>query len=446
MPSFSEIPQNIREHLVAPRTITTLDEIQKKAEIYSTGKLSELATKLVLRDILPQDFSAKLEEEVGVKEKEAKTIARELKEKVLEPVRYALVNWGVDINQIDIADAPTLDEFLKEREEKLKKQRERLAALGIETEEEEENETEEVSKKGAITFDTLGAAPFGSSVNIHPEGSSTENSEEEEKPLIILQEEKTPAAAPAAGSSKSFSMPFGFFKKTGENIGKTTAPIRARVETPSEKKRTVHYSESRTPVSPFEKNVTSPTTNTQKTSDNKEGKPSMGFWGTSDKQGLGVAKKEELVKPRTETPPTKIAVVQPEKKDDAKQNTEIKPFSLPQKKVTNETLPTSPVQTEVSQQKEIKKERPNTKTNTPNAPLEKKPWGFSLVKGFGQKKSGEEKKEPQPKSELGSFFSGIKKDIDAEKNSKPKEPERIISREKDLTTGPQIEGNIVDLR
>ena len=87
MANFSDVPQNIKEHLTSQRTLTIFQEITEKSEIYEVGILSDVVLRLITRNILPQDFSAKLAEEVGLKDKKAKVIARELKERILEPIR-----------------------------------------------------------------------------------------------------------------------------------------------------------------------------------------------------------------------------------------------------------------------------------------------------------------------------------------------------------------------
>lgn len=255
MPEFFEVPGNIREHLISPRTSAIIDNIQEKAEIYRVGILSDLVSRLVMRDILPQDFRAKLEEEVGVSEKKAQVISRELKEKVLEPIRYALVNWGVDINQIDVAGAPTLDEFLKEREAAEADREKFLTSLGIEMEKgEEAPATTKETGQGAITFESLGAMPTQEeAVTIRPmEHAADREKSDEVQPLIIHRESPMPTARESFGS-KSFSLPFGFFKKAENEITKSVAPVVAKVEGLKEEKRVVHYSESRTPLTPFNK-------------------------------------------------------------------------------------------------------------------------------------------------------------------------------------------------
>lgn len=70
---------------------------------------------------------------------------------------------------------------------------------------------------------------------------------EEGKPLVIHEEPEAEISRTRPG----FSLPFSLFRSKTETQGK---PQAVRVETPEEKKpekRVVHYSESRTPLSPF---------------------------------------------------------------------------------------------------------------------------------------------------------------------------------------------------
>ena len=424
MANFSDVPQNIKEHLTSQRTLTIFQEITEKSEIYEVGILSDVVLRLITRNILPQDFSAKLAEEVGLKDKKAKVIARELKERILEPIRYALINWGVDINQIDVSEADTLDDFLKTKKEKEEKTNRLLASLGIETEvgDEEERDVDKTGKSEVISFATLGVAPLGNSVNIHPEEHRTDtgNAGNEAKPLIIHRENTTQTTKPSGGS-KSFSMPFGFFKKTGQLGENPPSPVRARVETPKESKRTVHYSELRTPLSPFQNDGS--------------------FIDTG---------KSDFVAKKTEQSPIPIA------------NTIIRKSEVTPPKDVDKKIPESPtiktnegvVSLNIPPKNSVSGEIPQKKESVPpqkitdEKPIEKKPWGFSLSGGLKKKDisgvSVFEKKQNKP-SDLSSFFSGMKKDIESE-NKKMPETKPSNQNPQKQESGPHIEGNTVDLR
>ena len=93
-------------------------------------------------------------------------------------------------------------------------------------------------------------APAQTTLRVSTEEAQQSPAIEEGKPLV-LHEEKKETNAPQ--SRPGFSLPFSLFRsKTGERGDSKTA----RIETPEERKtekRVVHYSESRTSVSPFGK-------------------------------------------------------------------------------------------------------------------------------------------------------------------------------------------------
>lgn len=467
MPDFFDIPANIRGHLLSPHVTSLIDAVAKKAEIYDAAALPDLVFRLVSREILPQDFTAKLAEELGVREKKAHAVTRELKEKVLEPIRYALVNWGVDINQIDISDAPTLDEFLKAREEAEKKQQEILASLGIET----EGELKPASEGGdeTITFEKLGATSLGAAAKtFHPEGLDEKRKDgDEAQPLMIHRENRTEAARPTAGS-KSFSMPFGFFKRVEKAAADSLAPVRAKIESPKETERTVHYSELRTPLIPFQKENPFIHTGNENTKPTAAPEVRHGFF--TPRPVPSHEQKQEKKEPTTpEIKPNaeknraaRTEPQQPETQAAKLRGMPCAPESLPRpaeksaepKDVPTATAPPAPPRPAPEKQTpspyagktrtmnftasgDARPENlPKTTPPISSGAVQKKPWGFSLIGGL-KRDTPPQKTEPK---KLSSFLSGIKRDIDAT-NTPPKP-----ATEQKKEPGPHVEGNVIDLR
>lgn len=438
MATFFEIPSNIREHLISPRTTILFDKVTKDAEIYEVGILPDIVSRLVMRDILPQDFIARLKEEVGVSEEKAKVVAKELKEKILEPIRYALVNWGVDINQIDVSDVPTLDEFLKAKKEKEEKRNKLLASLGIEVEQEDEKE-KAGGEKDVVTFDTLGAAPTeSSSVRIHPEESDVEKKEGEEiKPLMIHRENQIETARPRDGS-KSFSLPFGFFKKVGGAALNAAAPIKARIEAPGDVKRTVHYSELRTPVSPFQKG-------------DSFIDPTFSFGAPQ------IMEKKVETQASTKELPKEIFQPAPEEKKEAPQEVKKEKVVLKQEKKEEAPIANTPAD-KVEKIDPANTAAPlKTKSTQITPPIQKKSWGFSLLGNIKKSAAGSEETQINPvkkqentssQGDLSLFFSDVKKDIELENKKAPEAQVAKLSNQpsQKKESGPHIEGNTVDLR
>lgn len=61
-----------------------------------------LLFQLTSKEIQPQDFVSELSDWLDVSSESARTLAREIEEKILEPIKRPLLNWGIDISLIKI--------------------------------------------------------------------------------------------------------------------------------------------------------------------------------------------------------------------------------------------------------------------------------------------------------------------------------------------------------
>lgn len=285
MNKFSEAPQDIREYLGSSGAAVYIDEINKKADIARTNLISDLLYEIIVKETPPNYTVERLKEKIGTSDDEkAKSIAREIKEKILQPIYYALLNWGVDINDIDTGDAPTLDEFVK-------KEAEFLESLGIKTEESKPTEIKEETIHPEEMDGYQSEQPIKISIGeiIKPATTPSEIRPSEDAPLILQREKEFISPTRKESSSKGFSLPFGFFKKPPSSS--TFEPVKAKIEfldatdasveksapeikqdkdkikglgffntlqqikkgVEGEQKKVVHYSELRTPVTPFAK-------------------------------------------------------------------------------------------------------------------------------------------------------------------------------------------------
>ncbi len=105
-------------------------------------------------------------------------------------------------------------------------------------------------------YEVSDGGELGETPNREPnDGSFTvpveEDGGDENKPLILHEETSTKPAS-TVGESKfgDLSKAFSFFRPKADTAG-SASPTPAKVETPKDEKRTVHYSELRTPITPF---------------------------------------------------------------------------------------------------------------------------------------------------------------------------------------------------
>lgn len=187
-----------------------LDEKKMSALAYATGSVLLGITSL-------DDFSAVLKEIIETSPEECDFIAKEIREKILEKHRREIKELFEGTKEAAIPSGETVS----------------LEVFGFDREKAKED------------------AP----VKITPEKMSAP----EAAPLVIHREKPSPFGFQNAGSKqssgKSFSLPFGFFKSKSDTA--SPDPVRATIELPSilkpEEKKTIHYSELRTPITPFQK-------------------------------------------------------------------------------------------------------------------------------------------------------------------------------------------------
>ncbi len=211
-----------------------LEEIRNEAVITSptliAGAFYDLITKETPAHYFVQDLA-----ERGAGEKMAKSIAKAIKERILESERYSLFRWGVDISEIKVEDAPNLETLgLREdlRPEETKK------TLHPESIEKKEQEIEEI--------------PIIRSTFQPP----AEKKETGSMPFVLQERPKEESALSGQATGIIPSLSFGFFKSKKVKPIISPQPIKARIETPEAEtpkgKKVVHYMESRSTASPFE--------------------------------------------------------------------------------------------------------------------------------------------------------------------------------------------------
>jgi hypothetical protein len=250
---FEELPKNIQESMFSERIDEILDDIRQKAGIFDESLLPNIYYGLITKEIPAFDFVDSLAN-TGLGTKIASSVAKAIKERILESERYPLFKWGVDISDIKVSDAPdietlNLEEFAKSPEKK-------ITPEGL-----EENFPINIPIiKG--TKEEIKIPSLLENLNqVSLKETKSNVSEENNQPFILEKQPLTETPKPSA--SKIFSTfslnQIGFFKnkKTPEGAN-FSQPVSAQIETPKETKqketkKVIHYSESQTPLAPWER-------------------------------------------------------------------------------------------------------------------------------------------------------------------------------------------------
>lgn len=247
MEEINDIPQTIRDQIGSGKVIATIDLINERADIARLDLVPQLVYDVISKDVPAKDFVSHCSKQLKFGEKKLKAVVREIKEKILKQFDYALLNYGVDIKEIDVSDAMTLDEWIKQHNEM-------LASVGIEVE-------KPVSTISLESFSDTVPENLGP-VKINVSGVTDETPKkievtDEPAPLVIHREKPQISGQERSSSqqTKGFSLPFGFFKQKVVSTQGPSAPVRATIEflKNDKPKRAVNYSELRTPLTPFSK-------------------------------------------------------------------------------------------------------------------------------------------------------------------------------------------------
>lgn len=229
---LSKVPEDIRDQFGSEQTTALLSDINDRLYISNLRAIPRLLFILETKELPAHDFVKSMIEEAKITEKEAGAVAKEIKEKILEPMRYSLFRWGIDISDIKTGDAPSLKDIAPEGgENKLEEKNIDITEIG----EEDKNVSVPIQKEPPITPARVPApAPLS------------------DAPFIIHEEKKTETAGAGRTAFKGFSIPLGFFKSK-DQPAEAGQPVRASIEAPAKsEKRVVNYSELRTSLSPFE--------------------------------------------------------------------------------------------------------------------------------------------------------------------------------------------------
>lgn len=106
---FQSLPESIREWLADENVALFIDEINTKLGNDITDLKSEIIPRLILRfcvqDLEPRDFINELSHQLNISFDSAKTLTKEIEEKILKPIEAPLkIDVGVDLKLLYFAN------------------------------------------------------------------------------------------------------------------------------------------------------------------------------------------------------------------------------------------------------------------------------------------------------------------------------------------------------
>lgn len=261
MTLFPEIDQKIKKHLASDEVFNEISEINNSFDIPNKRALAKTLSKLVKKEIPSKELVTFFSKESKLQAEKANLVVKLIKQKILEPIKLTLQKADINIDEIIIPETLSLEEIRKREVQSEKVSQIEKTILDEKKREEwilelmgpEKSKvflaTLTRPKESTISLEAFGRAP------LKPIERKVSVAEEEETPKkdspFILHKEQSPIGAQDQTQRKkfSFSLPFKFFASAQNREEKS--PVIVRIETPK-LKRVVHYSESRTPVTPFE--------------------------------------------------------------------------------------------------------------------------------------------------------------------------------------------------
>lgn len=213
--AFISLPQSIREWLIDENVALFVDEINTKLGFNDiSDSKSEIVPHLILRlcvqDLEPRNFINELSHELNISFESAKTLTKEIEEKILKPIEAPLkIDVGVDLKLLYFAN-PNMRQVTRD--------------MGQETE-----------KQAELPKSIIEASPAPIPQSI----KTPELEPPHTKPFILHQETPIPSANSGQATQPSFS----YKVPISQTPAKPTPPPRARIEVPKPViQRVVHYS------------------------------------------------------------------------------------------------------------------------------------------------------------------------------------------------------------
>ncbi|OGY61972.1 MAG: hypothetical protein A2745_01050 [Candidatus Harrisonbacteria bacterium RIFCSPHIGHO2_01_FULL_44_13] len=224
---FSSLPPLIREWLASNRLTYAIMAINRRLGFVNERQsiLPSIIYDLATMEIRPQDFTRELSARLDISFSAAKIIAREIEEKILNPVETTLKNeLGIDAKLIYLGE----EQASKRPVAATKEKGWAATAPALKIEKTPEIKTPEISKPTAMPFPEIKSQP--------PKPAS-------ETPFILHEEPTTAKLT----EEKQIPRPSFVFRAPAAAKPPSEKPVEVKLETAKQNKgRVVHYSNFRT--------------------------------------------------------------------------------------------------------------------------------------------------------------------------------------------------------
>ena len=102
---LQDVPQEIRHWFGSEKTTLLIMDINQKLKLVGEDRriIPKLLLRLEVKDLNPQYFTSELSSQLKITHESAKFLAKDIEEKILEPIRQPLLEWGVDAGLIEFS-------------------------------------------------------------------------------------------------------------------------------------------------------------------------------------------------------------------------------------------------------------------------------------------------------------------------------------------------------
>jgi len=235
--SLKEAPQTIMHRLSSEGTADIIEKLNKKLELIGQDRqiIPYLILRLAVKDLSPRQFITEISNFLSVDIQIAKAIADAIKEKILNPIKNDLFDWGVDINAI----RPEIKTELKYRPEKHTVYEEVKKPVYVKAPVSSAQSATNEEKPFVIDLSERGE-------NISPQQTPTEYENltpfilrKEERPEPIAKKGEAKISVPVTLTSRKEKSPVSFRVELKENEALKRQPTSVKTAPP--KDRVVHY-------------------------------------------------------------------------------------------------------------------------------------------------------------------------------------------------------------
>ncbi len=276
--AYQSLPESVQQWLNDENVILMIDEINQKLNLSIEDETAEIIPNLILRlcvqDLSPRDFINELSHYLDISFESAKTLTKEIEEKILKPIEAPLkIDVGVDLKLLYFvrpqsdsdrmiganpalrpvsAASPVILNEVKDLKSDSSPPTATQLRAGQNDNIKSHSERSEESLAEVKDFKSDSSPPTATQLR----AGQNDSAEPEHRPFILHQEESASSAgsagSPQASSGQAAQPSFSYKVPINQTPAKPAPPPRAQIQTPSiqpasaqgygEARRVVHYS------------------------------------------------------------------------------------------------------------------------------------------------------------------------------------------------------------